>query len=442
MKIFIKTPIGKTITITIEPALTVLDVKQKIQECEGFPCDQQRLNFAGTQLLDAQTLTTCGIGEESTIQLALHMGKNFEVTVRSSGDKTIAIRVDSEYLVLFLKIRIHEQEGIPIEQQMLVLNGKCLDDNRRMIEYNIDTESAIRLMVRENPFQCPVCKEDFQAQGDLAPHGLLCGHSFCHRDLRALVEEEKVSCPVCVVATDLNLCVGGFPARNVVLVESLDRSQIQWGVGIVDSVPMCGECDADANQRQATVFCTACAVDLCDGCDAQLHARSLRLHQRTPISSRLPPAAKCSVHGDAMRRYCIDCQTSVCANCVLTEGSHHGHNHRLESAVVSERKKKIKDQTAHCFENLCDLQALLAGLCGVDSGLERNQATCLAALRAEKDVAIAAIDARWDVIEQAVRAEVQTRRCNVKVQREAAEGAMWRADACKREALAAVAAAG
>ena len=56
MKIFIKTPTGKTISLNLDGALTIYDVKLKIQKSEGIPPDQQRLNFASDQLQDRQTV--------------------------------------------------------------------------------------------------------------------------------------------------------------------------------------------------------------------------------------------------------------------------------------------------------------------------------------------------------------------------------------------------
>lgn len=70
---FVKTLTGKNIICSLNPGMTIAQVKEEIQQMENIPVDQQRLIYQGKQLEDAQTLASYNICNNATLHLVLRL---------------------------------------------------------------------------------------------------------------------------------------------------------------------------------------------------------------------------------------------------------------------------------------------------------------------------------------------------------------------------------
>lgn len=71
MQIFVNSVRGSTLAHTVAPEASVESVKALNFSRDGIPADEQRLMYAGKQLVDGRTLADYGIQKDSTLHMSL-----------------------------------------------------------------------------------------------------------------------------------------------------------------------------------------------------------------------------------------------------------------------------------------------------------------------------------------------------------------------------------
>lgn len=146
--VFIKTLTGRTIMVMVGPRDTVAQVKRKIERQEGIPAGHQRLVFVGEQLRDHHRLLDYRIEHESTVHLVLRSGDSYEVFVDTPGGRSHTFEVLPTDNLAYIKNRLRERDGIPLDIMELYLGEqKLVDDSATLREIGVTAGSLLRLTI-------------------------------------------------------------------------------------------------------------------------------------------------------------------------------------------------------------------------------------------------------------------------------------------------------
>ncbi|KAL7602557.1 hypothetical protein Lser_V15G22993 [Lactuca serriola] len=148
MKIFVRTPMGKTITLEVESSDKIGEVKSKIEEIEWIEPQNQLLNIEGKALEGSRTLADYNIQKESTLHLSLWLRGDMRIFVKTLTGETISMVVESSETIGNLKKKIRKIDGNPLSRYYLIIAGKNLEDGKTLRDQNIQNGSTLHMILR------------------------------------------------------------------------------------------------------------------------------------------------------------------------------------------------------------------------------------------------------------------------------------------------------
>lgn len=140
--------VAQPVAVDVAPDEPIAFIVAQIMGEVGLtPRVEHTLELNGVALSDLRSLSSYNIAPEETLSLVAIRQPSMQVFIKTATGLTIVLDVERDDTVAAVKRKIQEQENIPTELQRLIFVGEQLDDRMRFLDYHIEYESAVHLVL-------------------------------------------------------------------------------------------------------------------------------------------------------------------------------------------------------------------------------------------------------------------------------------------------------
>ena len=247
MSLHVRTLSGKTMTLMIDDSSSIEDVKIKIQDLEGIPPAQQRLIFEGEEMRDKRILSDYHLNEGSILYLVLRGVEGYiQIFVKTLTHKILTLTVEAKERIESVKTKIADKDSFT-EQVELCLDGKQLEDEKTLADYNIQNENTLYLGVPTTIFE------------------VFCGRKYdlvigCHESVRDL--KERIETSEDISADRLNILHSGTVLDDDILIGDCKNinGECLLYVDLRSTINICVEIQNPRLQKQR--MCLKCVKEM------------------------------------------------------------------------------------------------------------------------------------------------------------------------------------
>lgn len=158
MQLFVKSFTGPTLSLRLEPASSLGDLRAIVEERTGVPRVQQRLLSQGHRLElsdDELPLDILGLESDSTVRLLLRLpgggpgNGEMVLTVKVMGGRLIRVTLphSSKTTVGDLQGKLRASEGLDASSYELMYSGQRLESTRTLLSYQIGSEASLDVVI-------------------------------------------------------------------------------------------------------------------------------------------------------------------------------------------------------------------------------------------------------------------------------------------------------